>query len=113
MDDVEFEQAVQEQKNRLQQIIHQTGEMIASINFLEALYDQAEAGALTLDSLEHACHVFQDSGQGYQPWIDQITDFCHEARTLPTPVEADLTPGTPYFQKLETLLVTLSERFEE
>ena len=113
MTDVEFEREVQEQKDRLQRIIDETGEMIASINFLEELYSQAEAGILTLSSLEHSCQVFEDSGQGYQPWIEEIRHFCQELQSLPTPTESDLTPGTPYYQKLTTLLTDFSKRFEE
>ena len=114
MNDLELEQAVQNQKDRLTKIIHETGEMIASINFLEELYAQANTGILTLDSLEHACHVFADSGQGYQPWIDQINHFCQEAKTWPKPTDyADLAPESPYLKKLGGLLESLAAQIGE
>ena len=114
MNDQELAQAVQHQQDRLTKLIEQSGEMIASINFLEELFGQAEAGLLTLDALEHSCHVFADSGQGYQPWIDQINHFCKEARTWPQPTaESDLQEGSPYLEKLSALLAGLAAEFEE
>lgn len=114
MNDLELEQAVQLQKNRLTQIINETGEMIASINFLEELYAQANAGILTLDSLEHSCRVFADSGQGYQPWIDQVNQFCQEVRAWPKPEGyTDLAPDSPYLHKLAGLLDNFAAQLGE
>ena len=114
MNEQELAQAVQHQQDRLTKLIERTSSMIASINFLEELYAQASAGILTLDALEHSCHVFADSGQGYQPWIDQISHFCQEARTWPQPTaESDVQEGSPYAEKLQTLLAGLAAEFEE
>lgn len=114
MNDLELEQAVQHQQDRLTRILEETGEMIASINFLEELYAQVQAGLLTLDSLEHSCRVFADSGQGYQPWIDQINKFCKEARQWPKPTNYnDLAPDSLYLKKLEELLSNLAAQLEQ